>query len=51
MLPEFSVVLEDDVVCTKDGYEWLTEFIPREIEDIEKVMREKGIGEVFLDQK
>ena len=51
VLPEFSVVLEDDVVCTKDGYDWLTEFIPREIEDIEKVMREKGIGEIFLDRK
>ena len=51
VLPEFSVVLEDDVVCTKDGYEWLTEFIPREIEDIEKVMKEKGIGEIFFGRK
>jgi len=49
VMDEFSVVLEDDVVCTEDGYEWLTEFIPRKIEDIERVMQEKGIGEIFLN--
>lgn len=50
VLPEFSVVLEDDVLCTRDGYEWLTEFIPREIEDIERVMKEKGIGEILYEK-
>ncbi len=49
-LPEFRVVLEDDVVCTEDGYEWLTEFIPREVGDIEKIMQEKGIGETFFEK-
>lgn len=48
VMPEFSVVLEDDVLCTENGYEWFTEFIPREIEDIERVMKEEGIGEIFL---
>lgn len=48
VMPEFSVVLEDDVLCTENGYEWLTKFIPREIEDIERVMKEEGIGEIFL---
>jgi Xaa-Pro aminopeptidase len=48
MLPEMTIVLEDDVLCTADGYEWLTEFIPREIPDIERTMAEVGIGEVFL---
>ncbi|MFC1729135.1 aminopeptidase P N-terminal domain-containing protein [candidate division KSB1 bacterium] len=48
VMPEFSIVLEDDVVCTQDGYEWLTEFIPREIEDIENIMREDGIGKIFI---
>ncbi|MGB6681436.1 MAG: Xaa-Pro peptidase family protein [Candidatus Bathyarchaeia archaeon] len=43
VLSEFSVELEDDVLCTEDGYEWLSEFIPREVEDIEKVMKEEGI--------
>lgn len=48
VMPEFSIVLEDDVRCTEDGYEWLTEFIPREIKDIERTMAETGIGETFL---
>jgi len=47
VLSEFSVELEDDVLCTEDGYEWLSEFIPREVEDIEKVMKEGGIRKVF----
>jgi Xaa-Pro aminopeptidase len=51
MLPEMTIVLEDDVLCTPDGYEWLTEFIPREIEDIERTMAEIGIAEAFLEWK
>ncbi len=50
ILPEFSMVLEDDVVCTEDGYEWLTKFVPREVEDIEKIMQEKGILGGFLNE-
>lgn len=50
-MPDFVIVLEDDVVCTADGYEWLTEFIPREVEDIEKLMKEKGIGEIFFERQ
>jgi len=49
-LPEFRVVLEDDIVCTENGYLWLTEFIPREVEDIEKIMKDKGIGEIFFNK-
>lgn len=48
ILDTFFVVLEDDVLCTVDGYEWLTEFIPREIEDIERLMKEKGIADTVL---
>jgi len=48
ILDTFFVVLEDDVLCTADGYEWLTEFIPRDVEDIERLMTEKGIGQAFL---
>lgn len=51
VMPEFTMVLEDDVLCTKDGHDWLTEFVPREIEDIERIMKEKGIGEIFLKNK
>ena len=47
VLPEFRVELEDDVLCTKDGYEWLSEFIPREVEEIEEAMKEEGIGKIF----
>ncbi len=47
VMPDFSIVLEDDVVCTEDGYEWLTRFIPREVDDIEKVMKEEGIGKIY----
>jgi len=50
VMPEFTIVLEDDVLCTADGYDWLTKFIPREIADIERVMQENGIGEIFLKQ-
>jgi Xaa-Pro aminopeptidase len=42
VMDEFTIVLEDDVLCTEDGHDWLTEFIPREIADIERVMKEKG---------
>jgi Xaa-Pro aminopeptidase len=48
ILDNFSVVLEDDVLCTEDGYDWFTEFIPREVDDIERIMKEKGIGKIFL---
>jgi len=50
LLDTFFVVLEDDVLCTADGYEWLTEFIPREIEHIERLMAEKGLGDGLLNE-
>jgi len=43
VLPDFSVELEDDVICTENGYEWLSESIPREVDDIEKLMQLEGI--------
>lgn len=47
VLPEFSVELEDDVLCTENGYELLSEFIPREVEEIERIMKEEGIKKAF----
>lgn len=50
ILDDFSIVLEDDVLCIEDGYDWFTEFILREVKDIERIMKEKGIGEIFLEK-
>ena len=41
-----SVRIEDDALITKDGYELLSHFAPRKIEDIEKMIAEKTV----LDQ-
>jgi hypothetical protein len=30
------------------GYKWLSEFLPMELEDIEKVINGKGIEKIFL---
>jgi len=30
------------------GYKWLAEFLPMEIQDIEKVIKGKGIEKIFL---
>jgi len=51
VLEEFTMVLEDDVLCTEDGFEWLTQFVPREIEEIERTMEEDGIGKIYFQRK
>ncbi|MFC2161444.1 aminopeptidase P N-terminal domain-containing protein [Acidobacteriota bacterium] len=51
VLEEFTIVLEDDILCTEDGYEWLTQFVPRDIEDIERIMKEDGIGKVYFHRQ
>ncbi len=51
VMEDLSIVLEDDVLCTENGYEWLTEFVPREIEDIEKVMQEEGRFTIALTKR
>ena len=40
------VRIEDVVVITKDGVENFTSFVPTEMEDIEKLMEEKGILQI-----
>ena len=42
---ELSVRLEDMILITETGYELLSGFVPIEIADIEKLMREPGIGD------
>jgi Xaa-Pro aminopeptidase len=41
---ELSVRLEDVILITESGYENLSAFVPIEIEDIERLMREPGLG-------
>ncbi|MBL7730267.1 MAG: aminopeptidase P N-terminal domain-containing protein [Chitinophagaceae bacterium] len=38
-----AVRIEDDLLITQDGYELLSHFAPRKIEDIEKLMKEKSV--------
>jgi Xaa-Pro aminopeptidase len=38
-----AVRIEDDALITQDGYELLSVFAPRKIEDIEKLMAEKSV--------
>ncbi len=39
-----GIRIEDDVLVTPQGYKNLSISVPREIEEIEKVMKQKGIG-------
>ncbi len=37
------VAFEDDVLVTRDGYEWLSRFIPIEIDEVEALRREQAL--------
>jgi Xaa-Pro aminopeptidase len=41
---DLSVRLEDMILITETGYENLSAFVPIEIADIEKLMKQKGLG-------
>jgi Xaa-Pro aminopeptidase len=41
---ELSVRLEDMILITETGYEVLSGFVPIEIADIEKLMKQPGLG-------
>jgi len=45
------VAFEDDVLVTRDGYEWLSRFIPIEIDEVEALRREQPVirPETFLE--
>lgn len=45
---ELSVRLEDMILITETGYENMSEFVPVEIEDIEKLMTQAGLGSLAL---
>ena len=42
-----AVRIEDDLLITKDGYELLSHFAPRKIEDIEKMISQKSAVDDF----
>lgn len=42
-----AVRIEDDALITQDGYELLSSFSPRSVEDIEKMMAEKSVLENY----
>ncbi len=46
-----GVRVEDTVLITKDGCENLTPGLPRSIEEIENLMKNKGIVQILKDQK
>jgi len=48
-VPEENIYirLEDLIVITKTGYELVSDFVPMEIKDIEKLMTEKGMLDYY----
>ena len=44
-----GIRIEDDVLITAQGHEVLTNAVPRTIADIEKRMKEKGLGQVRIN--
>jgi len=45
------VALEDDVLVTEDGHEWLTRLIPIEVDEVEAMLTETSALQGFIDKK
>jgi len=52
-MPEknLGIRIEDTVLVTRDGYEVLTNMVPKEIPEIEKLMSEKGLSEAMANNR
>jgi Xaa-Pro aminopeptidase len=38
-----GIRIEDNILITEKGYENLSAFVPKTVEDLEKIMKEEGI--------
>ena len=45
------IAFEDDVLVTEDGHDWLSESIPIEIDDVERMMSTEGRLEGFTGRR
>jgi Xaa-Pro aminopeptidase len=43
-----GIRLEDVILMTESGYENLSEFVPIEVDDIERLMAERGLSDGAL---
>ncbi|MFD2033345.1 aminopeptidase P N-terminal domain-containing protein [Belliella marina] len=46
-----GIRIEDNILITENGYENLSEFVPRTVADIEKTMKEEGILQKLMNSK
>ena len=45
------IAFEDDVLVTEDGYDWLSEDIPIEIDDVEALSSQESLFDPFTKDR
>jgi len=43
-----GIRIEDDILITPNGHEVITDEVPRTMAEIEKLMKEKGLGQIRI---